>query len=240
MDTAISGLAGGHGTFVVIVVAFALGLRHASDPDHLVAVTTLVASTRERAARTAARLGAAWGAGHALTLLVLGLPVLLLRASLPSWVETAAEGAVGAVIMALAARLLVRWRRGAFHLHVHEHEGVEHAHVHSHVEGRGHAHPHRARTPLQAFGVGLIHGTAGTGGITVLVVASVPTMKLAVTALAVLVVGTAVAMTLLSAVAGRLLAGAPMRRHFARAAPALASVALVFGACYVAAALGAL
>jgi ABC-type nickel/cobalt efflux system permease component RcnA len=242
VDGAIGGLAAGHGAAVAIAVAFALGLRHAADPDHLVAVTTLVASTRERAAGAAARLGAAWGAGHALTLLAFGLPVLLLRAVLPGWLENAAEVAVGTIVAALAVRLLVRWRRGAFHVHVHEHAGVEHAHLHSHADEveHAHAHAHRPRTPWQAFGIGLVHGTAGSAGVTVLVIASVPTTRVAVAALLVLVCGTAVSMTLLSAAAGRLLAGTRLRRRFARATPLLAAVALVFGAAYIAAALGVL
>src|SRR5437762_12101840 len=115
LDQNLSQLAAGHGAVVVILVAFALGLRHASDPDHLVAVSTLVGGTRERAARTAAKLGAAWGAGHATTLLLFGLPVLLVRAYLPAVVESSAEALIGVIVVALAVRLLVRWRRGAFH-----------------------------------------------------------------------------------------------------------------------------
>ena len=72
LDNFISAHASGQGAIVVLLLAFALGLRHASDPDHLVAVSTLVADTRGRAARAAARLGAAWGIGHATTMLAFG------------------------------------------------------------------------------------------------------------------------------------------------------------------------
>ena len=87
------------GTTLVLVVAVAilLGLRHATDPDHLAAVTTLLAST-ERRARDAARLGLAWGAGHALTLFALGVPIVLYRAYLPETVQRAAETAIGFLI----------------------------------------------------------------------------------------------------------------------------------------------
>src|SRR5438874_8633268 len=110
IDERLSHLAAGHGAAFVVLVAFALGLRHASDPDHLVAVSTLVAGTRERAARNAAKLGAAWGAGHATTLLLFGLPILLVRAYLPPVVESLAEALIGVIVVALAVRLLVRWR----------------------------------------------------------------------------------------------------------------------------------
>jgi high-affinity nickel permease len=132
IDSFIGGHAAGHGAVVVLVLAFVLGLRHAADPDHLVAVSTLVADTRGRAGRAAARLGAAWGLGHATTLLAFGLPVLLVRGYLPNVVEQSAEALIGLIIVMLAGRLLVRWRRGAYHVHVHAHEGKDHAHVHSH------------------------------------------------------------------------------------------------------------
>src|SRR3954452_8577468 len=133
LDKLIGSHASGHGALVVLLLAFALGLRHASDPDHLVAVSTLVADTRGRATRAAATLGAAWGGGHALALLAFGLPVLLVHAAVPHVVESVAELLIGLIIVALALRLLVRWRRGAYHLHVHAHEGRPHAHLHSHA-----------------------------------------------------------------------------------------------------------
>src|SRR5947207_14610455 len=151
IDERLSHLAAGHGAAFLVLVAFALGLRHASDPDHLVAVSTLVAGTRERAARTAAKLGAAWGAGHATTLLLFGLPILIVRAYLPAVVESSAEALIGVIVVALAVRLLVRWRRGAFHAHLHRHHGETHRHVHSHSDATDHAHVHRVRTPWQAY-----------------------------------------------------------------------------------------
>src|SRR5436309_8954613 len=162
VDSFISGNASGHGALVVLLLAFALGLRHASDPDHLVAVSTLVADSRGRTARAAARLGTAWGLGHATTLLLFGLPVLLFRSYLPHVVEQSAEALIGVIIVALAVRLLVRWRRGAYHVHLHQHGGRPHLHAHSHARDAGHRHPHPLRTPRQAFGIGLVHGTAGS------------------------------------------------------------------------------
>src|SRR6059036_3106368 len=113
---------------VVIVVALVLGLRHASDPDHLAAVTTLLASGRERAARSAARLGFVWGMGHATSLFAFGLPIVLYRAYLPAAVQRDAETAVGVMIVVLALTLLNRWRRGGFHVQVHAHDGDRHSH----------------------------------------------------------------------------------------------------------------
>jgi len=232
LDETISRLASGHGGLVVVLVAFALGLRHASDPDHLVAVSTLVAGTKERAGRAAGLLGAAWGAGHALTLLLFGVPVVLLRSFLPEPVQALAEAAIGAIIVTLAVRLLLRWRRGAFHAHVHRHDGSSHLHVHSHREQTGHAHVHPLRSPLQAFSIGLVHGMAGSAGVAVLIVAAVPSRALAVGALFVMVLGTTLSMALLSAAFGRLFTAAAARRAFGRAVPALGAAAAVFGCWY--------
>ena len=247
MDSPISGIDGflaghasGHGALVVLCLAFALGLRHATDPDHLVAVSTLVAGSRGRAARAAACLGAAWGIGHATTLLAFGLPVLFLRSFLPHAVERSAEALIGLIVVALAVRLLVRWRRGAYHAHVHAHEGRPHLHLHSHARGAGHAHGHAGRTPRQAFAIGLVHGLAGSAGVAVLLIAAVPGTALACAALVLLVAGCALSMTLLSAAVGGALEAAAARRRLARAVPALGSVALAFGAWYLVAALQAL
>ena len=240
LDAWISHLAQGHGALVVVLVAFALGLRHASDPDHLVAVSTLVASTRERAGRTAGLLGAAWGAGHATTLLLFGVPVILLRAFLPETVQSLAEASIGLIIVVLAVRLLVRWRRGAFHVHLHAHDGHAHLHVHSHAASGGHAHKHALRSPGQAFSIGLVHGMAGSAGVAVLIVAAVPNRALAVAALLVMVVGTTLSMTALSAAFGRLFTAAAARRMLVRSVPALAGAACVFGVWYASVALLAL
>jgi ABC-type nickel/cobalt efflux system permease component RcnA len=236
LDTWIATFSDGTTLLVVALVAAVLGLRHATDPDHLAAVTTLIAGTEERATRAAARLGLAWGAGHATSLFLFGVPIVLFNALLPAPVEQAAETAVGLLIISLAVWLLVRWRRGLFHVHVHAHERL---HAHGHVHGRD-AHPHRsapARRPLQAFGIGLLHGVGGSAGVGILLLASIHDHLLALAALGLFAACTAVSMALLSTGFGRILASAPLRASFHRVAPGLALLSLAFGAWY---ALGAL
>jgi ABC-type nickel/cobalt efflux system permease component RcnA len=232
MDGWISGFSDGGTLLVVAGVALLLGLRHATDPDHLAAVTTLIAGTKERGVRSAVELGASWGVGHATSLFALGLPIVLFKAYLPDTVQEGFETAVGLLIVGLAAWLLVRWRRGLFHLHVHDHDGNVHAHGHTHGDG---SHPHRtrrARSPLQAFGIGLVHGIGGSAGVGVLLLATIHDHAIAVVALGIFAFFTAVSMTLLSAGFGATLSRPTVQRGLHRVAPALGVASLVFGVWY--------
>src|SRR3954467_13286486 len=121
LDDKIAALGTGDAFLIVIAVATLLGLRHATDPDHLTAVSTLIASGEEQSGKRAGMLGLAWGLGHATTLVAFGLPIVLFDSYLPDPIQRGAELAVGVLIAALAVRLLVRWRRGCFHAHPHEH-----------------------------------------------------------------------------------------------------------------------
>jgi ABC-type nickel/cobalt efflux system permease component RcnA len=220
-----------------LVVAALLGLRHALDPDHLVAVSTLVATVEERAARVAGRLGVAWGVGHALTVVLLGLPVVLAHAVLPDVVQRLAETAIGLIIVVLAGRLLLRWRGSAYHLHAHEHAGTRHTHVHPHRGERGHEHAHVVpRTPLQAFLIGATHGVGGSAPVAVLLLASVPGRASAAAALGVFAAGTAVSMAVLSSTFGWMLGSRHVRQRLRLAAVPLSVAGLAFGALYAAAA----
>ncbi len=106
LDHSIAGFSDGTTLLVVVAVAILLGLRHASDPDHLAAVTTLLASKKERGLRSAASLGFTWGLGHATSLFAFGVPIVLYKAYLPEAVQSGAETAIGFVIIALAVWLL--------------------------------------------------------------------------------------------------------------------------------------
>lgn len=219
-----------------LAVAVALGLRHALEPDHLVAVTTLLAGRPESGPRSAVWFGAAWGAGHGLGLLAFGAPVIVVTARLPTVVERGAEVAVGLLIMLLAARVLVHWRRGGFHFHEHDHGGIRHVHVHGH-SGPGHGHGHVHRTAAGAFGIGLVHGTGGSAGATVLVLASADSGAAAVAMLVLLAGGAAVAMAGLSGVFALLLHARRVRRRLAPVVLTASAASLVFGVYYTTGAL---
>ena len=237
----------GDGSLVLaLAVAVLLGLRHATDPDHLTAVATLIAGDRDRGVLRARRLGLAWGAGHALTLFLFGLPLVVLGSALPDRVAQVAEVAIGVLIAGLAIRLLLRWRAGAFHTHVHTHDGVRHAHPHAHEHPHGAAHVHEhahthdealGRSPHAAFGIGLVHGIGGSAGAGILLVGAASQGLDGVLVLALFAAGTAASMALASTAFGMALARGTLGGRLERLVPALGTCSLLFGVWY---ALGAL
>jgi ABC-type nickel/cobalt efflux system permease component RcnA len=239
LDERIADLGANGGLLLALGIAVVLGLRHATDPDHLTAVSTLVMSEDRGSPRRATVLGLSWGAGHAITLFALGLPVVLVGRHLPETVQRGAELAIGIVIVVLAARLLVRWRRGYLHVHVHSHGRLRHAHPHVHAETGDHAHVehlHRhaalGRSPAAAFGIGLLHGAGGSAGAGVLIVAAVSHRGGAVIALALFAITTALSMALCSTAFGAALSRPPVARRFGALAPAFGTLGLLFGAWY--------
>jgi hypothetical protein len=249
LDHWIGSLGHGGGLAVALAVALLLGLRHATDPDHLTAVSTLALSERSRGGRRAGTLGLCWGLGHATMLLLIGIPTLLLRPFLPVSVQAAAEMLIGAVIVALALRLLYRWRHGYFHSHAHRHG--DHWHVHPHVHPRAepahlqptnHDHRHAealGRSPLAAFGIGLVHGLGGSAGVTLLLIGAMPGRAAAAAALLVFALATALSMSLLSAGFGTLIASRGVARRLESAVPLLGLCSLAFGVMYALAAVSA-
>jgi len=222
LDDWIASLSDGASVAVVLLVAVLLGLRHATDPDHIAAMTALVASGRERATRSAARLGAWWGIGHGITLVVFGMPILLAQRYLPERLQQGAETAVAALIVYLALRLLVRWRHGYFDLHAHPHPDRQHQHA--------------VRTPAGALGVGLVHGMGGSAGVGVLLLAAIPSETVAVASLLLLALFTAVSMTVVTAAFGLTLSRRPVAAASVTLVPVLGAVSLAFGLWYAAAA----
>jgi hypothetical protein len=199
LDHSLAGLSSGGTLLVVLAISLLLGLRHASDPDHLAAVTTLAAG-KGVPVRRAGRLGLAWGAGHATSLFLLGLPIVLWRAYLPHRIEEGGEALVGLLIVGLAVWLLARSRTGAL------------------------ARQARVRSRATAYGIGLVHGAGGSAGIGILLLSAIPQRGVALAGLAVFAGGAALSMALLSPGFGRVLSGDwALRRRRASASSASAS-----------------
>ena len=212
----------------IALLGLLLGMRHATDPDHVIAVTTIL--SRERRLVVAARIGVIWGLGHTMTVLIVGAAIIVFKIAIPVRLGLAMEFAVAVMLILLgvgsAAGLL---RRAAIrmlgasardeslivHAHPHTHDGAMHAHPHVHLdahEGAGDAamhHDHRipadalpsfaARRPLlRSFAVGLVHGLAGSAAIALLVLSAIPSPLWATIYLAIFCVGTIIGMGLIT------------------------------------------
>lgn len=226
---------------MALAASLALGFRHAADPDHLTAVSTLVFSEEQQGPRKAGWLGLCWGLGHATTLTALGLPIVAFGISLPERLGQLAELLIGGVIVALALRLLWHWRRMEVHTHRHTHGGTAHlhAHVHSAAHGAGgiaaHRHSHAmalGRSPLAAYGVGLIHGVGGSAAVGLLLVSAIPEPAAATTSLLLFAAGTALSMALVSAAFALILVRDSVQQQMSRIMPVFGLASLAFGVWY--------
>lgn len=172
-----AGIAGG-GAMAVLGFGFLLGLKHALDADHLVAVSAIVGERRD--IMGAAIVGGVWGLGHTAALLVAGLIIVLLRPELPETLAPILELLVAVMIVGLGIGLLVKIaRHGGATLHndIHAHGALMHKHPHLHY-GDGHGEQggqhHALRFSRKPFVVGLIHGLAGSATLVLLVLAEIP------------------------------------------------------------------
>jgi ABC-type nickel/cobalt efflux system permease component RcnA len=187
----ISGLA-------ILILGFFLGMRHATDPDHVIAVSTIV--TRERSLQKAALIGALWGLGHTLTIVLVGAAIILFNIVIPPRVGLTMEFAVGLMLILLGTLNLTgisRWMSENFspahphitgeHTHVHEHGSQVHFHKHSHDPVEEHhgdslTEPSWLRDSFGALGmfhslrplvIGIVHGLAGSAAVALLVLSTI-------------------------------------------------------------------
>lgn len=192
-----------------LLVGFVLGLQHATDTDHLVAVTTLASDARSP--KRSAVVGALWGLGHLFTLFVVGSVLIFLRVRVSARVEWALELVVALVLIWLGVHTIWKCFTGSFHFHTHKHGGHPHAHLHFHAKSEpGHTHEAHAgvrehsdasRGPTSVL-VGMAHGLAGTGALALLVLTSIPSRVLGIAYLVVFGFGALVGMAVFSALLG--------------------------------------
>ena len=232
LDSLITGLFDGAPLLVALGVAFLLGLRHASDPDHLVAVTSLVAA-EDGDTKKAARLGAWWGVGHASALMAIGVPLIVFKTELPPWLESGAEKAIGALILVLAARVIYKWARGDYRATAHAHGEGHSLRRHLRRGDAGHRHV-KVRTPAQALSIGVLHWLAGTGAVVLLLIAALPNRLEAGLALAVFAPMSIVSMAALTAAFAWVLTR-PVVEPVYRSVliPALGAFGIMFGVWYM-------
>ena len=195
MDSSIS---------VILATGFIYGLQHALDPDHLVAVSTIV--SEHKSVSRSSLVGTFWGVGHTSSLLLVSLIVLLLRVSIPENIARWMEAPVALMLIALGVTTIIRAvrERGLrIHTHTHSHdESSPHTHLHIHLEEE-HAHQHRSfKVGKRPFVVGLVHGVAGSAALTLLVLVKIPSVALGLIYIGVFGIGSIGGMLLMSGLIG--------------------------------------
>jgi len=207
--------------FSILALGFFLGMRHATDADHVIAVTTIV--SRQRSICHAASIGVLWGLGHTITILLVGSAIILFGLVIPPRVGLSMEFSVGLMLILLGVLNLsgiMRWltetltpSQGGYHSHPHRHGDFVHSHPHGHgPENHGHA---EDATPVgwmdRAFGrlglyqvlrplaVGIVHGLAGSAAVALLVLTTIRVPSWAVFYLLVFGIGTIAGMMLITA-----------------------------------------
>jgi hypothetical protein len=207
----------------ILALGFFLGMRHATDPDHVIAVTTIVSNQRNR--MRAALIGAFWGVGHTLTILLVGAGIILFNLVIPVRVGLSMELSVAVMLVVLGLMNIAGFLRSMPTRSIHDHDGenVIHSHLHSHgdyVHTHPHSHqpevhPHLSKqTPvawpdrlfgsiglyqyLRPFVVGVVHGLAGSAAVALLVLTTIRNFHWAIAYLLVFGVGTIAGMMLIT------------------------------------------
>src|SRR5271170_4939513 len=205
----------------IIALGFFLGMRHATDPDHVIAVATIV--SRQRSIRHAALIGVLWGLGHTITILIVGSAIILFGIVIPARVGLTMELSVGLMLILLGILNLsgiLRWitetvtpSQPGSHSHPHGHGDYIHSHPHGHSpEKHGHS---KEPTPVswmdRIFGrlglyqvirplaVGIVHGLAGSAAVALLVLTAIRVPSWAILYLLVFGIGTVAGMMLITA-----------------------------------------
>lgn len=200
------------GVIALLGLGLVFGLKHATEVDHVVAVSTIV--SEHRSVWRSALVGGLWGAGHTAALLVVGVCLLVFRLPMPPSLASGLEFAVALMIISLGVLTVVRVlrKRADVHIHRHTHDGQSHVHIHFHEQGTEHesAAPHTpaphshavSRIGLKPALVGAMHGLAGSAGLTLLVLTQIKSVGLGLVYLGVFGLGSTLGMLLMSGLIG--------------------------------------
>jgi sulfite exporter TauE/SafE len=186
-------------TLSLLNFGFILGLKHAIDADHLAAVSTI--ASERRSIITSTLVGALWGLGHTVSLVIAGIIVIFLHLQISEWTSKVLEMGVGLMLVGLGLNALRKLASGGHvHIHMHEHGGHQHAHPHLHEKGqKEEPHTHHGL----AFGarpllIGIVHGLAGSAALMILVLATISSPALALLYILVFGVGSIGGMMIMS------------------------------------------
>lgn len=159
------------GLVAVLALGFVLGMKHALDADHVIAVSTIVSKSHHVFGGTI--VGAFWGLGHTLTLFLVGGVMLSLKVTIPHHVALMMEMAVGVMLVFIGGVVAAGLIKEQVDFHLHYHEGKSHFHPHKHSNIDPHDHQHAIQRGYRSMAVGMVHGLAGSAALMLLVVGTI-------------------------------------------------------------------
>jgi ABC-type nickel/cobalt efflux system permease component RcnA len=184
----------------VLALGFILGIKHAIEPDHVIAVSTIASQSKKL--WNASLAGVFWGIGHTATLFIIGIILILLKGEIPEKWAMSLEFLVGIMLVYLGIKTIFSFKN--IHIHHHQHDGDDHKHVHSHQNsgGHNHKHQHKKTTYLQSMLIGLVHGLAGSGAMVLLTMSTVKSIGEAAIYILIFGAGTVIGMLFFTTIIG--------------------------------------
>ncbi|MBA9025561.1 HoxN/HupN/NixA family nickel/cobalt transporter [Peribacillus huizhouensis] len=155
----------------ILALGFVLGIKHAIEPDHIIAVSTIASQSKKLLRSSLA--GVFWGIGHTATLFIVGIILIFMKGEIPEEWAMSLEFLVGIMLVYLGVTTFLSFKN--IHIHEHEHNREEHKHVHSHEHSGQHEHKHHQKkvSYLKSSLIGLVHGLAGSGAMVLLTMSTV-------------------------------------------------------------------
>ncbi len=189
-------------TFAILGFGFLLGLKHATEADHLAAVSTIV--TERKSLFSSALIGGVWGLGHTISLFIAGIFVLLLNFQISKQTERTLEFCVGIMLFLLGVNVIRKLAQGGhLHFHAHEHGGHKHVHPHIHEKAGEEAHTHHGFSfSPRALVIGMVHGLAGSAALMLLVIPTIESRAVSLLYIIIFGVGSIGGMMLMSFLVG--------------------------------------
>ena len=190
---------GEQSTIALLLIGFVFGLYHAREADHLAAVSAIVSERKNILA--ASIIGGFWGLGHTISLFVVGGLVIFAKVQISESTEGILEGVVGIMLVLLGLNAIRKiFTAEKIHAHTHDHDGHKHSHVHLHHEEKAERSHHRFAP--RSVVVGMIHGLAGSAGLMLLVLPTIPSATVALLYIAIFGVGSIAGMMIMSLLMG--------------------------------------
>src|SRR4051812_16144404 len=216
----------------ILGLGFILGIKHAIEPDHVIAVSTIASQSKKLWHTSLA--GVFWGIGHTATLFLVGIILIFMKGEIPVKWAMSLEFLVGIMLVYLGITTIFSFKN--IHVHEHKHDGDEHKHVHTHESSGKHEHKHQHKndTYLKSILIGLVHGLAGSGAMVLLTMSTVKSVGEAAIYILIFGAGTVMGMLFFTTIIGIPFMLSKKRRTISRKLSfTTGAISTVFGIYYM-------